>query len=342
MRVFSPGADSSFKPSDGFGVFFKLLWRYLTSQGVEVVGPLVNSIFDSGVYSPFLKYKTFSDLNGADIIHSPDDIGFLLKRESIPLILSNQLYPFDAVYSRYLDYRQKTYQALFLKRYIRRSYSVADAVIVPSRWLADAIKNDYPHLNIHVIYNGVDIETFKPLDVEDPFPGRVKLLFVGNWTKRKGVDLIPGIMEELGRDFVFMQAGHRWLKDLPKGHEWLKSYGSLPYSSEGLVRLYNSCDIFLFPSRLEGFGFAVAEAMACGKPVVATNYSSLPELVVDGEGGYLCELDNVEDFVDKVRKLAYDVERREKMGKFNRRLVEKRFAYQRMGAEYLNFYRSLI
>lgn len=61
--------------------------------------------------------------------------------------------------------------------------------------------------------------------------------------------------------------------------------------------MYNFCDILLLPSCREGFGYAVAEAMACGKPVICTNSSSLPELVMEGKGGFLCEQDNIEDFV---------------------------------------------
>lgn len=342
MKVFSPGANSGIAPIDGFGVFFQLLWRYLAERGVEVTGSQIESILMSGVFNPLSRFKIPEKISEVDIIHSQDDVGFMLKRKSTPLILSNQLYPFDPVYQRYTDYKQKTYQYLFLKRYMKKSYLVADAVVVPSNWTASSIKSDFPHLNIHVIHNGVDTEAFKSMEVEDPFPGRVKLLFVGNWTKRKGVDLIPKIMDRLGRDFVLMQAGHRWLKDLPDGCEWLKSYGGLPDQSEALVRLYNSCDIFLFPSRLEGFGFAVAEAMACGKPVVATNYSSLPELVVDGRGGYLCEMDNVEEFVARIRQLAVDTSLRKEMGRFNRQRTLEMFEYRRMGEEYLSFYRSFL
>lgn len=340
--MFSPGASSSDVPVDGFDGFLELLWRYLGSQGVEVEGPPLYSMWNSGVYNPFLKIRLSKEMGDTDIIHAQDEIGFMLKRNSIPLILSNQLYPFDPVYQRYTNCRQKVYQQLFLKRYMRKSYAVADAVIVPSKFTAEAIRSDYPDLNLHVIANGIDTEVFKPVDVADPFPGKTKLLFVGNWIRRKGADLLPAIMDRLGEDFILMHAGLRKGPDFSVGCRKIKSCRSLSYSSKELVKLYNSCDIFIFPSRLEGLPFAVIEAMACGKPVVATNYSSLPELVVDGEGGYLCDMDNVEAFTEKINQLAFDSALRKKMGKFNRQRVEDKFTCQRMGEEYLRLYKQFL
>jgi glycosyltransferase involved in cell wall biosynthesis len=109
-----------------------------------------------------------------------------------------------------------------------------------------------------------------------------------------------------------------------------------------LVAIYNRCDIFLTPSRLEGFGLSVAEAMACEKPVVATNCSSLPELVVDGKGGFLCQMDNVEDFVQKIRYFAADENLRREMGLFNRRRVEEKFTIEKMTKGYIQIYQSLL
>ena len=54
------------------------------------------------------------------------------------------------------------------------------------------------------------------------------------------------------------------------------------------VGYYNAADLFVSPSSLEGFGFTVGEAMSCGLPVVASDRGALPELVVHGEGGFVC------------------------------------------------------
>lgn len=342
MKVSFPVVHNVSGPRDGAGVFFELLWRYLAScEDVEIERFFFSSIRDSGVFSPFARFKISGNVKDADIIHTHDDVGFMAKRGSIPLILSNQLYPFDPIYQRYTNYRQKSYQHIFLKRYQKKSYAVADAVVAPSDFTAASIQNDYPHIKPHVIHNGIDAETFRPMEVEDPSSGRVKLLFVGNWTRRKGSDLLPKIMERLGDDFVLIHAGLRSGTG-PTSVNNIKGQGSLPSSSGQLAMLYNCCDVFLFPSRLEGLPFAVIEAMACEKPVVATNYSSLPELIVDGQGGYLCEMDNIEEFADRVRRLSSDPALRKRMGRFNRQRVLDRFTYQQMGEGYVRFYRSLL
>jgi glycosyltransferase involved in cell wall biosynthesis len=113
-------------------------------------------------------------------------------------------------------------------------------------------------------------------------------------------------------------------------------------STADLVDLYNGADIFLFPSRLEGFGYAVGEAMACGKPVVCTDASSLPELVVDEKGGLLCQLDSVDEFSDKVRLLGRDEQLRRTMGEFNRNRIVSHFNISQMGASYGELYRRSI
>ena len=107
-----------------------------------------------------------------------------------------------------------------------------------------------------------------------------------------------------------------------------------------LVRMYNLIDIFITPSRLEGFGYTVAEAMACGKPVVATNISSLPELVINEKGGFLCDIDNIQDFVSRINYLSDDENLRRRMGRFNRERVNNFFSLDRMGKEYINLYKK--
>ena len=82
--------------------------------------------------------------------------------------------------------------------------------------------------------------------------------------------------------------------------------------------------------------------MACGKPVVCTRHSSLPELIEDGQGGYLCALDSLEEFAEAVRRLAADPERRRQMGAHNRAKAEREFSLGRCAREYTKLYGELL
>lgn len=146
-------------------------------------------------------------------------------------------------------------------------------------------------------------------------------------------------MNKVGDDFILLAtSGLR--NDFKEETKNIRTIGRL--SEKELVKAYNLCDIFLFPSRLEGFGLTVAEAMACGKPVVTTNCSSLPELIVDGKGGFLCKIDDINNFADNIIMLAGDENMREKMGKYNRERVLEKFTLKKMAEEYIKIYRNSI
>lgn len=146
-------------------------------------------------------------------------------------------------------------------------------------------------------------------------------------------------MNKLGSNFVlFTTTG---LQDTNVAEtENIVSIGKL--SQTELLEYYNYCDIFLFPTRLEGLSLTTLEAMACGMPIVTTDCFSMPELVVDGKGGYLCELDNVDMFVQKIENLTADDSLRAAMQTFNRQHIERYFSLDIMTNKYIDLYQTLI
>jgi glycosyltransferase involved in cell wall biosynthesis len=86
---------------------------------------------------------------------------------------------------------------------------------------------------------------------------------------------------------------------------------------------------------------AVAEAMACGLPVVTSDCSSLPELIVGEQGGFLCPVDNVEALAAAVQQLAENPELCREMGAFNRARAQELFSLRRMAEDYRLLYAEL-
>lgn len=93
------------------------------------------------------------------------------------------------------------------------------------------------------------------------------------------------------------------------------------------VEYYNLADFLLFPSAMEGFGLAVAEAMSCELPVVVSDRGSLPELVVDGEGGFLVDPADRDGFARKALLLSGDPLLRRKLGSANGERVERLYRW---------------
>ena len=171
---------------------------------------------------------------------------------------------------------------------------------------------------------------------KEPF----RLLFVGNPTRRKGADLLAPIMNELGPKFeLLFTAGLRALK-VKHVTGNMRPLGHISRESK-LIELYHYCDAVLFPSRLEGFSLISLEAMACGKPVIASNIPPLRETVEDRTAGLLCPMDDIGAFVTACRRLADNPEILREYGQAARRRVEKLFSEDVIIPQYITLYEKL-
>lgn len=101
-------------------------------------------------------------------------------------------------------------------------------------------------------------------------------------------------------------------------------------------------DVLLVPSESESFGLSALEAMSCRVPVVASNIGGLPEVVVDGENGYLCEVGDVENMATAVTRILTDEGLAERMGLAGRRIATEQYTSTKIIPQYLDYYREVI
>ena len=171
----------------------------------------------------------------------------------------------------------------------RELLQTMDEIWTPSVWGRNLlIENGLSAELIFVVPEGVDTEVFRPREDasvtkrSSPF----RLLCVGKWEVRKGVeDLVRCFAEEFQPEEeieLVLHGSNPWLYgfDLQKKiAEVLRGsqarvVASLPMPESELLELYRSCDAFVLPTRAEGWGLPIMEAMACGLPVIVTNYSA--------------------------------------------------------------------
>jgi N-acetyl-alpha-D-glucosaminyl L-malate synthase BshA len=110
--------------------------------------------------------------------------------------------------------------------------------------------------------------------------------------------------------------------------------GSLPLIEEVLV----GADLFLLPSQSESFGLSALEAMACHVPVIATGVGGLPEVVADGETGFLHEVGDVDAMAESAIRLLRDDDLRERFGRAARRRAVEQFDQDRIVGRYRDIY----
>jgi glycosyltransferase involved in cell wall biosynthesis len=94
--------------------------------------------------------------------------------------------------------------------------------------------------------------------------------------------------------------------------------------------VYNGVDLFVMASKMESFGLVYTEALACGIPVIGTSVGGIPEIIDNGKTGYLTEPDNPVELSKRMELLLQDEEKRKRMGKRGRKIVEKRFGLKKI------------
>lgn len=223
----------------------------------------------------------------------------------------------------------------------RRSIQRANKVIAVSQFVADSAKHSLVDIPIQVIYNGIDAKLFRPGGRVRYFGEPLRLLYVGSWVARKGVDLLAPIMRELGEGFELHYTGGP-AAEYDKAHMPLNmiDIGRLQGDAAVAAAMQNA-DALLFPSRSEGFGLVAAEAMACGLPVVASRIGPLVEIIDHGESGLLCSMNDVTGFVTAIRKLSTDQNLLDDMRRGVSRRAKEQFSEKVMVRSYLDAYQAI-
>jgi glycosyltransferase involved in cell wall biosynthesis len=170
-------------------------------------------------------------------------------------------------------------------------------------------------------------------------------LFVGRLTPRKGPDFVIRALAEAEDDVCCVFAGDGPMRNhVEQLAERLGVADRTAFLGnvdvESLPSLYANADLLILPSVSEASPLVVAEAMACGTPVLATRIAGLPTLVEDWETGFLVHPDNVGELAVALRFLMHDGKLRRRMSEKARSKVTREFLWPRVATRYDAVYRS--
>ncbi len=334
MRIWLPFV----RTGTGTDVFTETLADALARRGHDVhLSP-----FSHGwQYAP-LRLRLAQAPERTQIVLANSWNAFAFKRSGIPLVSVEHHLVLGSEAAAYRSIAQAAFHETLVRRFVRLSADRADGTVAVSEYTARQLEHNLGVSDAQVIYNGVDTGFFRAATCLEPNPTDrpTQLLFVGTLSRRKGVDLLPQIMQALGAGFELRFTADIDGNSLVRPGPGLVAMGRL--DREALRDAYVSADLLLFPTRLEGLGLVALEAMACGTPVIASDTGPLPEIVKDGVNGRLCAVDDISAFARAIRGLADDPIRMSEMGRAARETVEAKFSIDRMTAGYVDLFERLV
>ena len=182
----------------------------------------------------------------------------------------------------------------------------------------------------------------------------IVILFVGRLELRKGIDIflqaLPLVFEAIpnakvriiGDNSLVGPDGFTFMDQFKSEHANKNWLGNVCFKGrvgqDVLLSAYESCDIFVAPSRFESFGLIFLEAMREGKPVIGCNAGGMPEVVSHGVNGLLVEPGDTQQLTDAILQLGMNGDLRQQMGEAGKRIFEEKFTAKRMAEESFALY----
>ncbi len=186
---------------------------------------------------------------------------------------------------------------------VRETRMAVHYLVASSFTRASLVEHGTPAEEITVIPYGVDLEHFHPSTnpVERSTTQPLRLLFVGRINQRKGIKYLLEALQLMSAQDVHLTVCGRVVDDLSLFRPFQDRVDIRPsVSAAELVSAYQDADLFVFPSVAEGFGQVLLEALACGLPILSTTHTAAPDLIVDGEQGFIVEPRRTDLLVDRI------------------------------------------
>lgn len=282
-----------------------------------------------------------------DIIHLHEPLMPMLCTSVLRLSPTATVGTFHAADGRPGYNLGRPFSKFFLKRWFRK----LDGKIAVSKPAMEFAHGHFPGY-YNIIPNGVDLEHFSPdvAPMEEFKDGKLNILFVGRMEKRKGLNYLLDAFAQVKKEvpnsrLIAVGPGTRLRRKYEKqvARHGLKDVVFVGFASyQELPRYYQTADVFCAPATgSESFGIILLEAMALGKPIVASNIEGYASVISDGVDGVLVPPRDSQSLAQALIDLLNDEPRRREMGA-NGRTKALGYGWESIARHILDYYQRVL
>jgi glycosyltransferase involved in cell wall biosynthesis len=225
----------------------------------------------------------------------------------------------------------------YLERVRALAIEKTDLILPNSKWLQEQIKQYLPNYPAPVLYVGIDAKKWvrgQNATLGIKHPAAVGLFKFNIYEKVIGLLKFTKIIKKMP-DVNFYFAGNGPYIDMVKQNCPSNMFLLGWISNSGTKSLLESGDIFVHPSGLDAFPRSVKEASLMEKPIVASNVGGIPEIVINNQTGYLCDIDDVDQWIGRIRFLLDNPDVARRLGKNAREYVENTFSWRKIAESFV-------
>ncbi|MEM9245210.1 MAG: glycosyltransferase [Cyanobacteria bacterium P01_F01_bin.153] len=266
-----------------------------------------------------------------DLVHivNPAILGlgglFYAKQRNLPLVAS-----YHTHLPQYLHHYGLGFLEGVLWEMLKAGHNQADINLCTSTAMVREL-SDHGIKRTDLWQRGVDTETFHPhlasREMRDRLtegnPDSPLLLYVGRLSAEKEIDRICPVLEAIPNARLALVGDGPYREGLEEIYKDTPTYFAGYMRGVELATAYASADAFIFPSRTETLGLVLLEAMAAGCPVVAARAGGIPDIVTDGENGFMFDPADEDGAIKATQALLANQINREKLRKAARAEAER-------------------
>jgi phosphatidylinositol alpha-mannosyltransferase len=341
VRIIAPGSDDDAIEEDRQGIY--RIGRVTPIPGNGSVARITLGVpFGSRLSR---RVRQVLDVEHFDVLHVHEPL-----MPTLPVAVLMARSSGSVKVGTFHAYRESYYGYYYGRPILRRVVNKLDGRVAVSRSAYEFVSRYFPG-TYSLIPNGVDLALFNDCvaPIERFCDGRPTVLFVGRIEKRKGLAYLIRAYSDLRQEIPNVRvlvvgrmgrAGRGYLRYVKERElDGIEFVGEV--SKAELPRYYQSCDVFCAPALSgESFGMVLLEAMALGKPVVATNIDGYRQVVQNGVQGRLVEPRDSASLATALLELLHSADTRLAYGEHGR-LTARAFSWDRVSTRLLRFYEDV-